>query len=87
VWLRDARQVLLVDPAQERAWALEGVEAAIWDWLTLDYADDQIVVFLSLLLKTSAARAARRLRDVLRAWQAAGILQVVEEDQRDQSGH
>ena len=77
-WVQDASQVLLVDAARGRSWPLQGVEAAIWDWLSLGYRYEQIARFVSLALGTSMDEAERALCAVLRGWAGAGILQASE---------
>ncbi len=74
VWVKDVGQTLLV--AQERGqwWALRGVEATIWDLLTLHYSFEQIVGFLTEMLGLSGEEVVQRLLAVIRRWEQAGIV-------------
>lgn len=85
-WLRDADRTLLVDAERGQSWPIHGVEAAIWDFLTLAYPYEKIVHFLSLLMTASSAEAERTLLAALRGWQRTGIVQIVKEGERGQSG-
>jgi hypothetical protein len=75
----------LVDPERDRSWYLAGKEAAIWDWLALDYDYGQVVRFLSLLLDVSEDEAGRMLCDTLHSWQDMDIV-MQKEVQGGQSG-
>lgn len=86
-WLRDADQILLVDPARKQFWPIRGAEAAIWDFMILAYPYEKIVRFLSLLLGTSTGEAKKIFLAVLRDWQRRGVIQVVEENKRGESGN
>ncbi len=81
-WLRDADQTLLVDAERGRLWAIRGVEAAIWDFLTFAYPYEKIVHFLSLLMRASIDEAERTFLAALRGWHRRGIVQVVKESER-----
>jgi hypothetical protein len=85
-WLRDDGQTLLVDAEREQFWSIHGVEAAIWDFLALAHPYEKIVRFLSLLMTASTDEAERTFLAVLRDWQRTGIVQVVKEGERGQSG-
>ena len=76
VWIRDADRVILVDPDNERSWLLHGIEAAIWDWLTVGYEYERIVGLLSLILQSSEDEAGATLTDALRRWCHAGLVQL-----------
>jgi hypothetical protein len=75
VWVRDAEQAILVDEERGRDWRLEGVEAAIWDWLAGGYDAVRIAHFLALATGIPVAEAWRSLRAVIEGWQAEGILE------------
>jgi hypothetical protein len=85
-WVRDADRILLVDAKKEQFWSLQGVEAAMWDWLTLAYPYEKIVRFLSLLSRVPAGEAERKFLTTLRGWQELGIVQAVEEKNRGEPG-
>jgi hypothetical protein len=77
-WAREAEQILVVDGRGGQAYALRGVEAAVWSWLALAYPYPQIVGFLAELLAAPVEQAEQRLAAILKAWLAAGLLEVKE---------
>lgn len=85
VWTRDADQTLLVSPGQGQGWALRGVEATVWDLLTLHYPFERIVGFLAELLQLSGEEATRQLLAVVQGWEQAGIMHARQEDRCGQS--
>lgn len=86
-WVKDTDQILLVDAEREQFWLIQGVEAAIWDFLALAYPYEKIVRFLSLIQSISTDEAEETLQLALCSWQRAGIVQLEEESKRGQSGH
>ncbi len=85
-WLRDAGQILLIDVDTGQSWRIRGVEAAIWDFLTLAYPYARIVRFVSLLLRTPIDEAERTLLATLHGWQSAGIVQTIRKDDCGEPG-
>lgn len=83
VWVKDANRILLVDHQRELFWALEGIEATLWDWLAMAYPYEKIIHFLALTLDKSSEEADRQLRSVLDVWRQSGIIQVEGEEQCD----
>ena len=81
-WVKDASQTILVEEEKERSWRLQGVEAIIWDLLTLDYAAGGMIDFLALLLNNSVQEAQTTLLAVLRDWAEMGIVCAGEKSQR-----
>jgi hypothetical protein len=81
-WIRDADRMILVEEAKGRCWHLQGVEAVIWDLLTLHYPWDGIVDFLAVLLGASVQEASKTLLAALRDWKEAGIVCTGEETRR-----
>lgn len=75
VWVRDAERVIVVDSEGGRSWSLDGIEAAIWDWLAMGYSYPKIVGFVSLILKRSQDETGAVLQDTLRRWYRAGLVQ------------
>jgi hypothetical protein len=73
-WVKDVRQTILVAAETGESWTLCGVEAAIWDLLTLNYPAEQITRLLSVLLALSPEQAAATLAGAIRTWAEAGIL-------------
>jgi hypothetical protein len=78
-WVKDAGQTLVVDRETGQSWALRGVEAVVWDLLSVGYSYRRIVPMLSLILSLSVEEAGRALARVMQEWRHAGILRVSEE--------
>ena len=76
VWARDEGRVIVVDDQDKRSWLLDGIEAAIWDWVTMGYAHPRIVSMVSLTLKGSDAQAETLLENTLHRWYLAGLVQL-----------
>ena len=75
IWVKDADQTLVVDRETRQSWALRGVEAVVWDLLTIGYSYQRIVPMLSLILSLSMEEAEYTLAGVLRKWRDASIVQ------------
>lgn len=73
-WVKDAELTLLVDEEQGRSWSLHGIEAAIWDLLTLAYSFPEIVQVVSLLARCGAEEASEIVTALLHTWEAQGIV-------------
>lgn len=78
VWVKDAEQTILIETVGKRSWIIRGMEAAIWDWLTLNHPAERVVRFLSALSGTSTEEARKVLSSILQGWEKAGIVQVTE---------
>lgn len=76
IWVKDVHQTLVVDREAGRSWALHGIEAVVWDLLTVGYSYRRIVPMLSLILSLSVEEAEHILAGVLRRWSDASIVQV-----------
>jgi hypothetical protein len=74
VWVKDSGQTILVESENERCWIIRGVEAMVWDLLTLKYPFEGIVHFLSVMLETPVDEATGALWAILQGWEDAGIL-------------
>lgn len=75
IWVKDTNQTLVVDRETGQSWALRGVEAVVWDLLTIGYSYQRIVPMLSLILSLSTEEAEYTLAGVLRKWRDASIVQ------------
>jgi hypothetical protein len=73
-WVKDGWQTLLVDDATARSWTLTGDEAALWDYLALNLAYDDVLRLFAALLDLPNDEAEPRLASTLAAWRQAGIL-------------
>jgi hypothetical protein len=78
-WVKDATETLLVEQVTGKCWTLEGVEAIIWDLLTLDYSSRAAEGLLSELLQVPRAEARATLLTVLEAWKADRLVCPAEE--------
>lgn len=74
VWVKDSGQTILVESESERCWIMRGVEAMVWDLLTLNYTFEGIVHFLSVMLEIPVDKASGDLWAILQGWEDAGIL-------------
>jgi hypothetical protein len=77
-WVKDLDQTILVDYDGQQSWILQGIDAAIWDLLTLGYGLEQTADFLAVLLTISSGEASHRLLATIQRWEQEGILQVPE---------
>ena len=73
-WVKDANQVIVVQGRGARCWSLQGVEAVIWDLLTLSYGFARMVDFLAVLSEGSRENAATTLLTTMRRWEEEGIV-------------
>jgi hypothetical protein len=87
VWVRDTGQTLAVDEETGQSWTLRGVEAVVWDLLTVGYAYRRIVTLLALIFSLSTAEAEQTLASLLRRWQETELVRVSEEAKDGESDH
>jgi hypothetical protein len=73
-YVRDADRTLLVQPDTRLVFVLQGAEAALWSWLTLQYPYARLVAMSAALWVTSEEAAAGKLQAIFQQWVAAGIL-------------
>ena len=73
-WVKDASQVIVIEGRGARSWSLQGIEAVIWDLLTLNYGFAGMVDLLAVLLEGSRERAATTLLGTMRRWEEEGIV-------------
>jgi len=73
-WVKDSDQTILVEEEKGQSWSIHGVEAVIWDLLTLHYSLGRIVRFLSVLLNGSKDEAIESLLVAIQRWEEAGII-------------
>jgi hypothetical protein len=67
---------MVVDKETGQSWVVRGMEALVWDLVTVGYSYRRIIRMLSLILSLSVEEGDRILTGVLRQWQDAGIVQV-----------
>jgi hypothetical protein len=73
-WVKDSNQVLVVDERLNTATVLQGVEAAVWDWLMLGYNLADVTGLLAGLCHESQGLAETRLLGLLQGWLQSGWL-------------
>ena len=73
-WVKDASQTIVVEGRGKRCWTLRGVDAVIWDLLTLNYDFARMVDFLARLSEGSREKAAVTLLTTFRHWEKEGIV-------------
>jgi len=74
LWVRDADQVLAIDPETDQAWSLRGIEAALWDWLVMGYPYARLVHLVSLALGVPQDVAEQETLGHLSRWESQGLL-------------
>lgn len=74
VWVRDGHGLVLVGQEDGRACTLDGVEAAIWEWLALGHCHEGIIRLLEALLGASSEEARCVLSGTLQNWHGAGLV-------------
>jgi len=77
-WVKDTDQVILLDEQTGRSHILQGMEAAIWGWLSLAYSYRRITPLVAALLAQPPAEAEQTLLATLERWQVVGWLEVRE---------
>jgi hypothetical protein len=77
-WVKDTDHTILVEEEKRQAWCLQGMEATVWDLLTLNYTAAGIAGFLAVLWGGSVEEARKALVSVLQDWESAGIVCAVE---------
>ena len=75
-WVKDARQVLVMDKETRQTWTLRGTEAVVWDLLAVGYPYRKIIQMLSLIYSLPVEEARDTLAGVLRKWKNADIIRV-----------
>jgi hypothetical protein len=73
-WVKDAELTLIVQHEEGRSWALRGLEAAIWDLLTLSYSFPRLVDAVALLAGCEPGEAAEIVMALLHEWEEQGIV-------------
>lgn len=73
-YVRDLEWVILVSPENHKKWILQGMEAAIWNWLTLDDGYTRLVNKIAAACSVSKEEASGLLQTTLTQWVEAGLL-------------
>lgn len=75
VWVQDAHHIILVDGQAGASYTLQGVEAALWNWLRFSLPYPQLVAWVAAALKLPLADGAIQVHTILRRWQQMGIIE------------
>lgn len=70
-WVIDAHQTIIVNEQSDEYTGLSDVEAVIWDWLTLNYAYNDLLRMIDALEQTNAEKL---LHTTLQKWVHTGLL-------------
>jgi hypothetical protein len=73
-WVKDANQVIVIEGRGARCWSLQGIEAIIWDLLSLNYGFARMVDLLAELSEGSRENAVTTLLTTMRHWEEEGIV-------------
>ena len=76
--VRDIDMTLLVNDQNGKSFILRGLEATIWDWLTLNYSYNKIVGLLATIFDLPICKTEFRLNSILREWVEKGLLKTQE---------
>jgi hypothetical protein len=74
-WVKEASSILLVDEQRHKTYTLQGIEAAVWSWLTLAYPYPKLVTLTAALLALPPEEAEQQLWALLAKWHSDGILE------------
>lgn len=75
VWVQDKTHIWLVNEAENTVCALGGLEAAVWDWITLGYGYSRLLDMVAAYRAGTGAEAELELTGILRQWQDRGWLE------------
>ena len=73
-WVVEDDHTVVLNEQTMHTMKLQGVSAAIWDWITLGYPLGEVVEMISVFQGQSDQDAERRVRDALAAWTVAGFI-------------
>jgi hypothetical protein len=75
LWVKDAGRVVVVDERQGRTYSLEGLEAAVWSWISLARPFTEVVDFIAESKGLAPGEAEQVLGGILERWLAAGLVE------------
>ena len=78
-WVHDIQQVIIVDENRGLTFTLQGIDAAVWSWLSLNLSYEKLIRFIAMSLAQPLANAEQTLRTMLGTWHDQGLLEAVEE--------
>lgn len=73
-WVKEFDKIVLISLEQNLAYVLEGTDAVIWEYLTLQYGSAQLIAHLSALLDISTDAANNTMIKTLIAWEQKGLI-------------
>jgi hypothetical protein len=74
VWAKDYDKIVVLVLDLKKTQILEGNEAVVWEYLTLDYGDAQIAAHLSYFLEISFDDAYKEFAGILFSWEKRGLI-------------
>ena len=73
-WVKEFDKIVIISLKQNLACILEGTDAVIWEYLTLQYDNAGLTAHLSALLDISADAASNTMIKTLIAWEQKGLI-------------
>jgi hypothetical protein len=73
-WCVDAKQVIVVDQSIGKSFTLRGLQASIWNWLTLGYERSRITEFVSITQNQTLVKSDQLVVSTVSDWIANGLL-------------
>lgn len=75
-WARDMDRIIIVDERSRLSCVLDGVDAAIWDWLAANHPLARVIALTAALLSIPEKQSEEIIRTALGNWHAQGLLKV-----------
>lgn len=73
-WINDLDRIIIVDERSGLSHELEGLQAAIWDWLTFSPSHLQLVSYLAALSALPEDEAESTLLKIIADWHQNNLL-------------
>ena len=74
LWAKDYDNIVIISLAQNVAHTLEGVEATIWEYLTLGYSQSKLTTQLSSIFSISPELASTTIVKTLISWEKKDLV-------------
>jgi hypothetical protein len=74
VWLKERGRTIVVDQKRMESWQLGGLQAVVWDLVTLGYPFGRIARLVAALLDVSRDEADGTVLTILARWEEAGMV-------------
>lgn len=75
-WVNDGKQITVINRESNRFFTLSGLEAVVWNWLSLGYSYQQIEIMTAHLLSQSESEAVDVLGSIFRDWYTNDLLEI-----------